>query len=321
MTSPIQGLHHVTATVDQAQPDLDFYVAALGLRLVKKTVNFDNNQVYHFYYGTEVGTPGTVWTTFPYHGYGVRAGTFGTGQVTVTSFSIPIGSIPFWQSRMRALGTSAELPPSHFGEASLICRDPSGLVIELVEAADDRPAWTSAAIDQRAAVRGLHSVTMTVASPQPTLEFLKTMLGFEIVNQMDGRTRLGVNQPGPGRWIDVIHVRGGPQAVNGIGTVHHVAMAVPDEADQLQMRRELMRAGIPVTEVMDRQYFQSIYFREPGGVLCEIATMQPGFLVDEPAASLGQHLKLPAWEESSRAEIEAGLPAVTIPEPVRHATT
>jgi glyoxalase family protein len=315
--SPIRGLHHVTATVSAAQDDLDFAAGALGLRLLKKTVNFDNHHVYHFYYGDERGTPGTIWTTFPYHGHGVPVGRKGAGQITATSFSVPAGSITFWKARLSDRGIDVREGETRFAETSIVCVDPSGLVIELVaDDRDDRQPWTGS-VPRESAIRGLHSVTMTIPSPGKTIEFMTGVLGFEVVGQTTGRTRLGVNGDEPGKRMDIVHPADAPLAVNGLGTVHHVAMAVPDEEDQLRMREELLRLGYRVTPVLDRQYFRSIYFREPGGVLFEIATMQPGFTVDEPLDQLGQSLKLPSWEEGNRPLIERGLAPVTIRQPAR----
>jgi len=319
MISPILGLHHVTATVDDAQADLDFCAGVLGLRFVKRTVNFDNHHVYHFYYGDERGTPGTIWTTFPYKGRGVRVGTKGTGQLTVTSFSVPRGSSSFWQARLAASGVPVDEQTSAFGESALRCADPSGLVFALVESDDARTPWISDAVSELVAIRGLHSVTMTVANRGPSIAFLRDVLGFETVNQSRSCTRMGVSGGLAGRCIDVLEVPDGPRAVNGLGTVHHVAMAVASGQEQLQMRHELVRLGLPVTEVLDRQYFTSIYFREPGGVLFEIATTGPGFTADEPLDSLGCALKLPPWEEAARPEIESGLAPIAVPVPLSHA--
>ena len=307
MDSPIQGLHHVTATGDGAQADLDFCIETLGLRLVKKTVNFDNHLVYHFYYGDERGTPGTVWTTFPYRGHGVPVGIKGAGQITATSFSVPAGSLGAWKKRLQERGVAVQDMPARFGEQAIECVDPSGLAIELVGTdRDQRQPWTRD-VDADAAIRGLHSVTMTIASPPETIAFMTDLLGFKVIDEVEGRTRMGVNGDGPGKVIDIVHAPDAPRAKNGLGTVHHVAMAVQASDDQLQMRDALLKWGAKVTEVRDRQYFQSIYFREPGGVLFEIATMRPGFEVDEAAAWLGRDLKLPPWEEPNRSEIEAGL--------------
>ena len=310
MSSPILGLHHVTATVDDAQADLDFGVDALGLRLVKKTVNFDNHFVYHFYYGDEVGHPGTIWTTFPYKGRGVPVGTRGAGQITVTSFSVPAGSLDTWKSRLRQRGYVVTDAPPRFGEDSILVTDPSGLVIELVATdADTRTPWTADGMDARSAVRGLHSVSLEVRDPRRTDDFMREMLGFEVVNEMEGRIRVAVNGDGPGKSMDIVHAGDAAWAKNGLGTVHHVAMAIGSDDDQLEIREELVGRA-KVTEVRDRQYFKSIYFREPGGVLFEIATMRPGFRVDEPVSDLGRGLKLPPWEEPYRAAIEAQLPDV-----------
>jgi glyoxalase family protein len=310
MRAPILGLHHVTATVDDAQADLDFSVDALGLRLVKKTVNFDNHFVYHFYYGDEVGHPGTIWTTFPYKGKGVPAGAKGAGQITVTSFSVPAGSLGRWSARLRDRGYPVADAPPRFGEESILVTDPSGLGIELIaNDADIRTPWTADGVDEKSAVRGLHSVSLSVREPRRTVDFMREMLGFEVVNEIEGRIRVAVNGGGPGKCMDVVAAGDAGWAKNGLGTVHHVAMAIATEDEQLTLREELVGRA-QVTPVRDRQYFKSIYFREPGGVLFEVATMQPGFPVDEPVAELGRGLKLPPWEEPHRAEIEAQLPNV-----------
>ena len=311
MPFPILGLHHITATVNEAQPDLDFAAEALGLRLVKKTVNFDNHHVFHFYYGDERGTPGTIWTTFPYAGKGVRVGTKGAGQVTATSFSVPAGSLDFWQTRLTEHGLTVRERPPHFDEAALIATDPSGLVMELIaNNHDTRQGWTGSGIGADAAIRGVHSVSVTVRSPVDTVRFMSDLLGFTTTNEVEGRVRLAVNGTGPGKTVDVVNGGDAPAAINGLGTVHHVAFAIERAEDQKRLREELLRRGVRVTEVLDRQYFQSIYFREPGGVLFEVATVSPGFLIDEPLGSLGAALKLPPWEEPNRADIEAGLPAI-----------
>ena len=311
MSFPILGLHHVTATVDDAQADLDFSAGALGLRLVKKTVNFDNHGVYHFYYGDEAGKPGTIWTTFPYRGRGVIVGTKGAGQITVTSFSVPEGSLDFWKKHLRERGFTVSDAPPRFGEESIVVTDPSGLAIELVaNARDTRTPWRSTGVDARAAVRGLHSVSLLVRDPAPTIALLRELLGFDVVNEMEGRSRVAVNGDAPGKTFDIVAAPDAPAAKNGLGTVHHVAMAIGSADEQLRLREELVRRGVQVTQVMDRQYFQSIYFREPGGVLLEVATTRPGFAIDEPLEELGRGLKLPPWEEPNRAEIEAALPSI-----------
>ena len=311
MPYPILGLHHVTATVDDAQADLDLYIRALGLRLVKKTVNFDNHGVYHFYYGDEVGTPGTIWTTFPYKGRNVRVGSRGAGQIAITSFSVPSKSLDEWKRRVEEHGFGVTDARDRFDQSSILVSDPSGLQIELV--GDDRDArapWTGADVNEDMAIRGLHSVTMFVHDPEPTIDFMRNTLRFEVSRNEGACHRLTVNGDLPGRTIDVVESTG-PAGVNGLGTVHHVAMAIDNPDEQVRLREELLTRGLQVTPLMDRQYFRSIYFREPGGVLFEVATTAPGFAVDEPVAELGRALKLPPWEEPNRATIEAVLPAVS----------
>jgi glyoxalase family protein len=305
----VLGLHHVTATVSDAQEDLDFCLDVLGLRLVKKTVNFDNHHVYHFYYGDERGTPGSLWTTFPYKGWKVREGEKGAGQIVVTSFSVPPGSLPFWQARFREYRVLAAPGRSRFSDEVMVFRDKSGLAFELVAEADARTPWEST-ISAEHAIRGLHSVTMVVRDPNPTVAFMKDFFGWEIVNEDEGRLRLAAGGSAPGHLIDLLYDADATPATNGIGTVHHVAMTVAEADDQRAIREALLARGHKVTEVRDRCYFQSIYVREPGGVLLEVATAKPGFLVDEDLRNLGLGLKLPPWEEDNRAEIEGKLPQV-----------
>jgi glyoxalase family protein len=301
----ILGLHHVTATVDEAQDDLDFCLGGLGLRLVKKTVNFDNHHVYHFYYGNAQGAPGTIWTTFPYTGRGVPVGRKGAGQVTVTSFSVPNGSLNVWRTRLGARAVAVTDIAPRFGDPVIRFADLSGLTFELIATDHDtRTPWVANGFDAADAIRGLHSVTLVVRDAAKTVELMTRLLGYTVVDEMDSRIRLAVNGGGPGRTIDVAHHADAEPAMNGLGTVHHVAMAVGSAEEQLRLREELLRYGCKVTEVRDRCYFQSIYFREPGGVLFEVATVQPGFAIDEDPASLGRNLKLPPWEEANRADIE-----------------
>jgi glyoxalase family protein len=314
MPATIQTLHHVTATVAEASPDVRFYTRILGLRLVKKTVNFDNHGVYHFYYGDEGGSPSTLMTTFPYADQGVAPGVKGAGQITVTSFSVPRGALGFWRDRLAAHGLEVTDGGERFGEGSLLVDDPSGLRIELLEGpADDRAPWTGGGVDPAAAIRGIHGVTLTVRSGEASVRFLTELLGLEIVDRSGARTRVAAAGGGPGSYLEVLESPDAPAAVNGLGTVHHVAMAVAGADEQLAIREELVRTGHYVTPVRDRQYFRSIYFREPGGVLYEIATQGPGFAVDEDPAQLGTALKLPPWEEPNRAIIEAALPVIGAP--------
>jgi glyoxalase family protein len=312
VTTLIRSLHHVTATVTDAQEDLDFYTGLLGQRLVKTTVNFDNHHVYHFYYGNEAGTPGTIFTTFPYKGMGVRVGTKGVGQITMTSFSVPATALEFWRQRLAAHGVAFEDESPRFGEQAIRFSDPSGLVIRLVGSASDvRPPWTRPDIAAASAVRGIHGVTLLVPDPAQTIAVLTEMLGGTVLGESGGTTRVGIDGDAPGQIVEVTRATNEPAAINGLGTVHHVAFAIGDGEQQLTIREQLIRRGLRVTEVMDRQYFTSIYFREPNGVLFEVATIPPGFTADEPLGDLGTALKLPPWEEPHRASIESGLPRVS----------
>jgi len=308
----ILGLHHVTATVDDAQDDLDFGLGTLGLRLVKKTVNFDNHFVYHFYYGgDERGTPGTIWTTFPYKGHGVPVGRKGAGQVTVTSFSVPTGALAFWRTRLASRGVAVNDVEPRFGEPAIRFGDRSGLVFQLVATgADARKPWIADGVDEETAIRGLHSVTLLVRKAAPTVEMMTRVLGYEVVDRSPGRVRVAAGGDAPGHIMVIAEDPAAAPMLNGLGTVHHVAMAVASEAEQLRFREALIDYGARVTEVRDRCYFKSIYFREPGGVLFEIATTKPGFAIDEEVSALGRALKLPPWEEPHRAAIESSLAEV-----------
>ncbi len=308
MPHQILGLHHVTATVDAAQADLDFCLDLLGLRLVKKTVNFDNHHVYHFYYGTERGAPGTIWTTFPYRGHGVRVGEKGAGQVVATAFSVPAGSLEFWRARLHTAGVVTSETQTRLGDQVLRFDDPSGLWFELVASdRDARAPWTGNGVNDAYAIRGLHGVTMMVRALEPTLALMTGLLGYAVVGEAGDRLRVGAGGDAPGHLIDIVVDPEANAAINGLGTVHHVAMAIATPEEQLALRHDLLSRGVQVTDVRDRCYFQSIYFRVPGGVLFEVATVQPGFTVDEDLASLGQGLKLPPWEEPARASIEEHL--------------
>ncbi|MEX2526945.1 MAG: VOC family protein [Gemmatimonadota bacterium] len=312
MSLGIQGLHHVTATVSDAASDMAFYTGLLGLRLVKKTVNFDNPGVYHLYYGNGVGSPSTLMTTFPYAGQGVRPGVRGAGQITVTSFSVPSGSLPFWKERLESRRVPYRMPPLRFGAGALEVDDPSGLQIELREAGHDaRPPWTGGGVPAEAAVRGIHSVALSVRKSEPSIRFVTALLGGRVVDMEGHRTLISLGKGGAGATLEILEDTEAPNGVNGLGTVHHVALSVPDAEAQLQAREKIGILVPSVTPVRDRQYFTSIYFREPGGILYEVATQGPGFLVDESLETLGQALQLPPWEEENRSAIEARLPPLS----------
>ena len=318
--SQILGIHHVTAIAGDPQRNLDFYAGVLGLRLVKRTVNFDDPQTYHLYYGDEAGTPGSIMTFFPWPG--ARRGRAGSGQVAVTALSVAPGAIGFWVERLLRHNVPYEAPAKRGGGADtervLAFRDPDGLLLELVghAAAERRVGWDGApGIAAEHAVRGVHGVTLWVDDAAPTEEVLATTLGFRPVGE-DGTTRrYAVGDGGPGALVDVRAVGGFGLGAGGAGTVHHVAFAVADDAAELDVLRPVAGARLDPTPVIDRTYFHSVYFREPGGVLFEIATNAPGFAVDEPAARLGERLMLPPQYEPRRAEIEAALPPIHLHAP------
>jgi glyoxalase family protein len=306
------GLHHVTAIAEDPQRNVDFYTTVLGLRLVKRTVNFDAPDTYHLYYGDASGRPWTLLTFFPWPG--APNGRQGTGLTTATAFSVPPESLGWWQQRLQALGVDADAPVAGADEEVLRLRDPDGLVIELVASeGDSRSGWDGvAAIPFDNAIRGLFSVTMTEQLLDPTAEMLDGLLGMQHGKDTADGTRFVMSGGAEGTAVDVRPSKEN-RGVQAAGTVHHIAFRAPDGETQAKWRLELLEAGVQVTEILDRQYFTSIYFREPGGVLLEIATDQPGFTVDEPLLELGQHLKLPPWLEPSREQIQASLPSLRVP--------
>jgi glyoxalase family protein len=305
------GLHHVTAIAADPQENVDFYTDVLGLRLVKRTVNFDDPGTYHLYYGDTSGSPASILTFFPWRG--VPPGRVGTGLTTATAFSVPPHSLGWWQNRLATLGVDADAPVDRDGTEVLTLRDPHGLVLDLVASSGDhRSGWDGAAdVPHEHAVRGLHSVTLTEAVTEPTQRLLTEMLGMSFSGENGDRSRFAMAGGDAGALVDVAGSTGG-RGLQAGGTVHHVAFRAPDRATQAAWRRQLATAGLHVTEILDRQYFTSIYFREPGGVLFEIATDTPGFTVDEPLLTLGRALKLPPWLEPDRGQIERALPRLEV---------
>jgi glyoxalase family protein len=307
----LHGIHHVTAITGDAQRNVDFYVGLLGLRLVKKTVNFDDPTSYHLYYGDELGRPGSVMTFFVWPG--ARRGRQGPGQVTATAFSVPAGSLDWWAGRLRAAGAAVEEPVSRLGDDVLPFADPEAMRLELVATArpDPREPWTGGTVPADRAIRGFHSVTLSLTGQEETARLLAGTLGFRAGPAAPDRVRFET-----GETASVADLRSVPDAPAGEiagGTVHHVAWRTSDDASQLEWRAVVAGAGYDVTPVLDRQYFHSIYFREPGGVLFEIATDVPGFTFDEPAAGLGSALRLPPRLEPLRAELELRLPPFSVP--------
>jgi glyoxalase family protein len=305
------GLHHVTAIASDPQANVDFYTRVLGLRLVKRTVNFDAPDTYHLYYGDERGSPSTLLTFFPWPG--APSGRLGSGLTTATAFSVPPESMGWWQRHLAGHDVPVEGPVGRDGEDVITCRDPDGLVVDIVAApGDHRSGWDGVAgIPAEHAVRGLHSVTMAERLPEHTATLLSDLLGMAPAGEDGDRVRFAMGGGGPGTVVDVA-ADTRPRGLQAAGTVHHIAFRVPDGATQARWREELVEAGLHVTEILDRRYFTSIYFREPGGVLLEIATDEPGFAVDEPLLELGRALRLPPWLEPSRAQIEAALPPLSV---------
>jgi glyoxalase family protein len=311
MERQIGGIHHVTAIARDPQRNVDFYASVLGLRLVKKTVNFDDPGTYHFYYGDGQGHPGTIMTFFPWPM--ARLGSRGAGQATVTSFSVPEGSLGWWAERLDRMGIEREDPRPRFDEEVLTVLDPDHLQIELVaRAGDDRVPWESGPVPAEHAIRGFAGVTLTEWNPEVTSEVLTGLMGFRRIAEAGDRFRFEVGAGGAGTRVDVLAKPDAPRGHVSAGTVHHVAWRTPDDAQQRAWHEELVSRGFHVSPILDRQYFHSIYFREPGGVLFEIATDPPGFTKDEPVETLGTHLKLPPWLEEDRARIEGILPPVEV---------
>ncbi|MHA6806191.1 ring-cleaving dioxygenase [Salinifilum ghardaiensis] len=313
MALATSGLHHVTAIAGNPQRNAEFYLRALGLRLVKTTVNFDAPDTYHLYYGDEAGRPGTLLTFFPFDG--APAGRRGTGQATTTSFSVPAASIGWWRQHLQGLGVEVGEVGERAGEAALTFHDPDGLEISLVAhpQPDPRAPWDNGVIPPEHGIRGLHSVTLSTADEDGTAAMLEE-LGLRSAGREGDRLRYAAGEGGPGSLVDVLVTPGAERGLVAGGTVHHVAWRVPDEATQEEWRAELVERGAEVTAILDRQYFRSIYFREPGGTLLEIATDEPGFNVDEPLLELGRALKLPPWMEPDREQIAAALPALSLPQ-------
>lgn len=320
MSSTVLGIHHVSAIATDPQRNIDFYAGVMGLRLVKRTVNFDDPQTYHLYYGDEVGTPGSLLTFFPWPG--ARRGQQGSGQVAVTSFVVLPSSLGFWVERLVRHAIPFE-GPSRRGsggdtERVISFRDPDGLMLEIVGHADagNRTGWHGAAgIGTEQALRGLHSVTLWGDAAGETASVLVDTLGFRQLPEWEDTQRFAAGDGGPGTLVRLRNVGGFLRGTGGAGTVHHVAWRAADDEAQLLLRERVASVGMEPTPVIDRRYFNSIYFREPGGVLFEVATDTPGFTVDESQEKLGESLMLPPQYEPRRAEIQSGLPRIHLPSP------
>lgn len=310
---PIQGLHHITAVASDPQANVDFYEGLLGQRLVKTTVNFDDPGTYHLYYGDEIGTPGTALTFFPWQH--MHRGRVGTGETAAMAYIVPTASLSWWAHRLRGADVDVSDAGLRFGQPVLQFEDPDGMSVELVGM--DQPStirhWAEGPIPAEHAFRGFHSVTLMLEREGATAEVLTRHLGYVFEGQEGDRYRYRAASNDHGIFVDIVVRPGFGRGAFGAGSIHHIAFRTVDDSEQLEYLQALRIAGQQVTPVQDRQYFHSIYFREPGGVLFEVATDAPGFMLDEPVEELGMALKLPAWHEGLRDRIEARLPVLDLP--------
>ena len=307
MTSGVNGIHHITAISGHPRANHDFYTRVLGLRFVKKTVNFDDPSVYHLYYADETGTPGTVLTFFPWEH--MAPGRTGNGETALIQYAVPAGSLDFWEERLALEAVRLGARETVFGEERLPFEDPDGLRSALVvpATASRQSPWTTPEIGAAHAIRGFHGVSLQVSEDAATGQLLTTVFGYRELAR-DGAVARYVKEGGRAAVVDLVVRPGQPQARLGRGSVHHVAFSVPDDAAEEMLRGRLIEAGLRPTPVIDRTYFHSIYFREPGGTLFEIATDGPGFMIDEPVAELGRNLRLPPQHEHLRDHLERTLP-------------
>lgn len=307
----IVGLHHVTAIASDPQRNLDFYTQVLGLRLVKRTINFDDPGTYHFYFGDFSGSPGTILTFFPWPD--AQRGSRGLGETSATAFSVPVDALRFWKARLINLGVKIELEEERFGNHVLGFSDPDGMRLEIIGHLDgwNAPQGSQGDVPNEHSIRGFFGVTLCESDVAATGSLLEAM-GFQRSGELGNRFRFSVEGNAHGRHIDLLHQPGLSVSDPGAGTVHHIAFRAGDDDAQLAWREQIRTLSIEVTPVLDRTYFHSIYFREPGGVLFEIATDPPGFTVDEPLESLGERLQLPTWLESRRTIIMSILPPISL---------
>ena len=314
----VTGLHHVTAIAGPAQENLDFYAGVLGMRLVKKSVNQDDPGTYHLFYADAEGHPGTDLTFFPWAQ--LAPGRDGHGLSPEVSLTVPPDSLVYWGERLERYGASLKKIETRFGARALPLIDTHGQRLALVEAPDALTRafspWDGSPVPVERQIRGLESARMLERDLQPTTQFLSDILGFQQLGSEHGWTRYGVEGGGSGRYVDVQAAPDAGRGAWGVGSIHHLAWRVDDEEHQIQLRRQIEKAGRRPTPVIDRFWFHSVYFLEPGGVLFELATDGPGFSVDEDPAHLGESLVLPPWLEPQRAAIESMLPPLIAPAPL-----
>jgi glyoxalase family protein len=312
MPATIPGIHHVTCITGDVQKCVDFYVNVLGLRFVKKSINQDLPDTYHIYFADYLGTPGTVMTFFGWPTWPSRRA--GSGQVTTVSFGVPERSLDFWSKRLERMGVESSRR-SHFDKNVVVLQDPDGIELELVgDATDDRwIPWQGSPVDRDHAIRSFHSVTLTLAETAATFALLTNTMGFRKSGEEGNTTRFETGSGGAHSIVDVVESPEGPVGEESVGTVHHVAWRTPDASEQMAWRDLLVRAGRNITPVIDRWYFKSVYFREPGGVLFEIATDGPGFTIDEAPEELGTTLSLPPWFQVRRDQLDGILTPIAVP--------
>jgi len=310
MENRILGLHHITAIAGEAQRNFDFYTQVLGVRLVKKTVNFDDPGTYHFYYGDEVGTPGSILTFFPWEG--IQKGRIGTGMATEIGYAVPKGSLDFWKARLEEHKVKHQPIRERFGENYLQLEDRDGLLLNLVAASDNdnRKPWVTADVTANVATKGFHSIVLTVRNITATAKVLTDIFGYRLLTQEGNRYRFITDAIDTANMVDLVEEPNGQPGINAGGTNHHVAFRVKDDNILMDFREKVRSAGLNITEKIDRNYFYSLYFREPGGVLFELASDNPGFATDETVSELGTHLMLPPQYEPARKRIEEILPAL-----------
>jgi glyoxalase family protein len=309
----VRGLHHVTAIAGPAQENLDFYAGVLGMRLVKRSVNQDDPGTYHLFYADAEGHPGTDLTFFPWAQ--MAPSREGYGLSSEVALAVPPDSLDFWNERLQQHGTTPDPVEKRFGQAALPFRDPHGLRVALVESEDSlgRPftPWDRSPIPKKHQIRGLESARLVERDLARTSSFLSEAMGFVHLGMENGWHRYGVGEGKSGGYVDLYEMPTAGRGAWGRGSIHHLAWRVDDEAHQLEVRARVLEGGSRPTPVIDRFWFKSVYFPEPGGVLFELATEGPGFAVDEDPAHLGETLVLPPWLEPERAQIEAGLPRLT----------
>lgn len=310
MNQLVTGIHHITAIAGNTQKNADFYMGILGLRLVKKTVNFDDPEVYHLYYGDEAGNPGSILTFFPYNG--LTKGRHGKGMLNTTTFSVPSSSLDYWLKRLKKFSINYKEPTERFGDTVVYLEDTDGLGLELIfNDKDIRPGYTQGHIPVEHSIKGFYSAEIWEEGYERTAGLLTEQLDHKLVAESGNRFRFAATDT-PGNYIDILCSPDSMKGLSGSGTVHHIAFSTPGKETQLAVREKIMKRTLNPTPVLDRNYFTSIYFREPGGVLFEVATAGPGFAIDEAKEHLGEGLKLPVQYEGYRPQLEKILTPIAI---------